>query len=114
MDATGSADYYDDNRKQALEDLQKYYEQTMSDLTDIEDIIDEIEKSLGETLDDISDQMQEQLDAYEQLSDILDHDMKLIQLVFGEDSYSKLEDYYAKKEQNFNSRLDFQKQQVEF
>ena len=114
MDATGSADYYDDNRKQALEDLQKYYEQTMSDLTDIEDIIDEIEKSLGETLDDISDQMQEQLDAYEQLSDTLDHDMKLIQLVFGEDSYSKLEDYYAKKEQNFNSRLDFQKQQVEF
>lgn len=114
MDATGSADYYDDNRKQALEDLQKYYEQTMSDLTDIEDIIDEIEKSLGETLDDISDQMQEQLDAYEQLSDTLDHDMKLIQLVFGENSYSKLEDYYAKKEQNFNSRLDFQKQQVEF
>lgn len=114
MDATGSADYYDDNRKKALEDLQKYYEQTMSDLTDIEDIIDEIEKSLGETLDDISDQMQEQLDAYEQLSDTLDHDMKLIQLVFGEDSYSKLEDYYAKKEQNFNSRLDFQKQQVEF
>lgn len=114
MDATGSADYYDDNRKQALEDLQEYYEQTMSDLTDIEDIIDEIEKSLGETLDDISDQMQEQLDAYEQLSDTLDHDMKLIQLVFGEDSYSKLEDYYAKKEQNFNSRLDFQKQQVEF
>ena len=114
MDATGSADYYDDNRKQALEDLQKYYEQTMSDLIDIEDIIDEIEKSLGETLDDISDQMQDQLKAYEQLSDTLDHDMKLIQLVFGEDSYSKLEDYYAKKEQNFNSRLDFQKQQVEF
>ena len=114
MDATGSADYYDNDRKKALEDLQKYYEQTMSDLTDIEDIIDEIEKSLGETLDDISDQMQEQLDAYEQLSDTLDHDMKLIQLVFGEDSYSKLEDYYAKKEQNFNSRLNFQKQQVEF
>lgn len=114
MDATGSAGSYDDDRKQALEDLQKYYEQTMSDLTDIEDIIDEIEKSLGETLDDISDQMQDQLKAYEQLSDTLDHDMKLIQLVFGEDSYSKLEDYYAKKEQNFNSRLDFQKQQVEF
>lgn len=114
MDATGSADSYDENRKQALEDLQKYYEQTMSDLTDIEDIIDEIEKSLGETLDDISDQMQDQLKAYEQLSNTLDHDMKLIQLVFGEDSYSKLEDYYAKKEENFNSRLDFQKQQVEF
>ena len=114
MDATGSADYYDNDRKKALEDLQKYYEQTMSDLTDIEDIIDEIEKSLGETLDDISDQMQDQLKAYEQLSNTLDHDMKLIQLVFGEDSYSKLEDYYAKKEQNFNSRLDFQKQQVEF
>lgn len=114
MDATGSAGSYDDNRKQALEDLQKYYEQTMSDLTDIEDIIDEIEKSLGETLDDISDQMQDQLKAYEQLSNTLDHDMKLIQLVFGENSYSKLEDYYAKKEQNFNSRLDFQKQQVEF
>lgn len=114
MDATGSADSYDKNRKKALEDLQKYYEQTMSDLTDIEDVIDEIEKSLGETLDDISDQMQDQLKAYEQLSDTLDHDMKLIQLVFGEDSYSKLEDYYAKKEQNLNSRLDFQKQQVEF
>lgn len=114
MDATGSAGSYDDDRKRALEDLQKYYEQTMSDLTDVKNIIDDIEKSLGETLDDISDQMQDQLKAYEQLSDILDHDMKVIQLVFGEDSYSKLEDYYAKKEQNFNSRLDFQKQQVEF
>ena len=48
------------------------------------------------------------------ISDLIEHDMEVISLVYGEQSYSQLAKYYDKQQQNFNNQLDFQRQQADF
>ena len=118
MDEGGVANIYgkDDTeyRKQALEDLKNYYEQLMSDLTDIHDLSDEIHESYVDMIDEAQEKFDEQIETFERVNELLEHDKNVISMIYGEDSYSILSQYYDKQEENYNKQLDFQKQQVEF
>lgn len=114
MDRTGWSDFYGDNRAQGLEDLKSYNDQLMKSMEDVEDLIEEIKKSYLDMIDEAADKFQDQVDMYEQVKDIIDHDMNIIQLVYGEDSYADLEKYYQMQEDNNNKQLDFLRQQKDF
>ena len=114
IEATGTSSIYGDNEAQALEDLKTYYEQLMSDLTDVHDLIDEIRESYLDMMDEAQEKFDEQVETYEYIRDLLTHDMDLITMVYGDESYDKLVDFYQKQEENYNKQIDFQKQQKEF
>ena len=114
MDTNGWSNVYGDNRTAALDDLKKYYEELMSNLTDVLELQKEIHESYIDMMDEAQDRFDEQIKAYEMISDLIEHDMEVISLVYGEESYGQLAKYYDKQQQNFNSQLDFQRQQVEF
>ena len=86
----------------------------MSDLTDVEDLVEEIKDSYLDMMDEAADKFSDQINLYEQVKDIIDHDMNVIELVYGEDSYKDLEEYYQKQEDNYNAMIDFQRQQKDF
>lgn len=65
-------------------------------------------------MDEANEKFGEQIAAYQQVSDLIQHDMNVISLVYGEESYSALSKFYDKQEENNNKQLDFQKQQIEF
>ena len=102
------------NQKLALEELQKYYEQLMKDLEDVHDLTDEIRESYVDMLDEAQDKFDEQVEAFETINDLLEHDKNVISMIYGEESYSALSQFYERQEENYNKQLDFQKQQVEF
>lgn len=104
---------YQDGYKLALEDLKNYYTEAMGHMENLDEIITDIKNSLVEIMEQVSQEMEKQLDAYKFISDTLDHDMALIKLISGEQSYSELDNYFKQKEENLNSQLDFQRQQVE-
>ena len=114
MDRTGWSDFYGDNRAKGLEDLKSYNDQLMKSMEDVEDLIEEIKKSYLDMMDEAADKFQDQVDMYEQVKDIIDHDMNIIKLVYGEDSYADLEKYYQMQEDNNNKQLDFLRQQKDF
>lgn len=109
----GKSNIYGDNMQTALEELEKYYKQSMSDLEELQDTIEEIEESFIDMMDKVADEMSKQNDLYSMLSDTLDHDMEVIKLAYGDTSYQELESYFAQKEENLRNQLDFQRQQVE-
>lgn len=118
MDENGVANVYGKDgteyRKQALEDLQNYYQQLMSDLTNIHDLSDEIHESYVDMIDEAQEKFDEQIETFEKVNELLEHDKNVISMIYGEESYSALAQYYDKQEENNNKQLDFQKQQVEF
>ena len=114
IEATGTSSIYGDNEAQALEDLKTYYEQLMSDLTDVHDLIDEIKESYLDMMDEAQEKFDEQVETYEYIRDLLTHDMDLITMVYGDEAYDKLVDFYEKQEDNYNKQLDFQRQQKDF
>lgn len=114
MDETGWSQVYGDNRVQALEDLKTYYDQLRNDLTDINTLIKDIQQSYVNMMEEASGAFEEQVKTYKQISSLLEHDMKIVKLVNGENSYAELDKYYEKLEKNNRKQLDFQKQEVEF
>lgn len=114
MDSTGWSDVYGDNRTQALEDLKTYYTQLMSDMTDLQALSDEIHESYMDMMDEAQEKFDEQIEAYETIGSLIEHDMNVISLVYGEESYGALSQFYEKQEENNNKALDFQRQQVDF
>ena len=114
IEATGTSSIYGDNEAQALEDLKTYYEQLMSDLTDVHDLVDEIRESYLDMMDEAQEKFDEQVETYEYIRDLLTHDMDLITMVYGDESYDKLVDFYQKQEENYNKQIDFQRQQKDF
>lgn len=114
MDETGWSQVYGDNRVQALEDLKTYYDQLRNDLTDINTLIEDIQQSYVNMMEEARGAFEEQVKTYKQISSLLEHDMKIVKLINGEDSYAELDKYYEKLEKNNRKQLDFQKQEVEF
>ena len=114
MDKTNNSAIYGNNRTAALDDLKKYYEELMSNLTDVLELQKEIHESYIDMMDEAQEKFDEQIETYEMISDLIEHDMEVISLVYGEQSYGQLAKYYDKQQQNFNSQLDFQKQQADF
>lgn len=102
------------NRKQALDDLKEYYTQLMDSMTNLQELSEEIHQSYLDMMDETQEKFNEQLDTYGKLSDMISHDMNLTSLIFGEDSYSLLADFYKKQKENSLEQLDFQRKQVDF
>lgn len=118
MDEGGIAKFYGEDgtndRAKALEDLQKYYEQLMSDLEAIHDLSDEIHESYVDMIREAQEKFDEQISTFETIDSLIEHDKNVISMIYGEEAYSALSQFYDRQEENYNKQLDFQKQQVEF
>ena len=110
----GEDNIYGDNRQQALEDLKTYYEQLMSDLVDVTELQKEAHQAYLDMVDEAQEKFDEQVETFEQISSLVEHDMKLIELINGDEAYDKMARYYDIQQTNYNRQLDFQRQQVEF
>jgi hypothetical protein len=107
MDKTGWSDIYGDDRSQALEDLQTYYEKLIESQEDFNDLIDDIQDYYVDTIKKANDAFDDQVDTYEYIGDLLEHDMKVVKLIYGDEAYSKMSTYYDKIETNNNNQLSF-------
>lgn len=114
IESGGWANNYGDNQAQALEDLKTYYEQLMDQLGEVQDLVDSIKESYLDMIDEAVDAFDKQVDQYEYINDLLAHDIDLIKLLYGEDSYSEMEKYYSQIENNNNKELDFLKKRVAY
>ena len=114
IDATGTSSVYGDNKAQAMEDLQKYYTELMSQLEDVHDLVDEIGEAYLDMIDEANEKFDEQIEKYETVSDLIEHNMKVIELLNGDDAYSQLSKYYELQERNNLKQLDFHRQEVAF
>ena len=114
MDTNGWSNVYGDNRTAALDDLKKYYEELMDNLQDVLKLQQEIHESYMDMMDEAQEKFDEQIKSYEMISDLIDHDMQVISLVYGDEAYAQLARYYDKQQDNYNSQLDFQRQQADF
>lgn len=114
MDRGIMSNFYGDNKVAAFEDLKKYYGQLMEDLTAVEELSKEVKQSYLDMMDKAQEDFDKQISKYEQITDLIDHDMKLIELLHGDKSYEAFDTYYKKQEKNYNQQLDFQKRQMDF
>ena len=110
----GRDNVFGDDKQQGLDVLKEDYEQLMESLSNLVDLQDELYENIIEEIDIVQEKFDDQIESYEAITDMIEHDMKLIQLLYGEDSYGELAQYYEMQQKNYEKQLEFQQQQKDF
>jgi len=97
-----------------MEDLKGDLSELMNQMEDMEGLIDDIDNAYLDTIDDVADQFDKQIEDYEYVRDLLEHDMNLLTLLYGDRNYAAMDKYYAELAKNNNEQLDSLKQQSAF
>ena len=114
MDQGLSSKKYGDNRAQAVEDLRKYLDGLSDSMESVEKLFESIENATYDLIDQTDAAFDRQVDNYDYISDVIEHDVDTVKLLYGEDSYQALARFYKKAEQNNNKELDFLNKQRNF
>lgn len=114
MQAGGTSNIYGNNLAQAKEDLEDYMKQQMDDLQDIQDLVDDIKDNYLDALDDAKDKMDDQIDQYERVNDLIEHNVKLVELLYGDKAYDTMNKYYDLQKANNERELQSLKMQQDY
>jgi len=86
----------------------------MQQMQDVESLIDSIDEAYLNTIDDIMDQFDKQINDYKLIGELIEHDMDLLSLLYGDRNYDAMDKYYSTLRDNNLQQLDSLKQQRDF
>ena len=113
MQAGGTSSLYGTDQSKAFDDLNNYRDQLMDQLESVEDLKEQIEASYLQMIDKIADKLSDIADDYKQIDSLIQHDMNLIKMVYGENSFDKLALYFDQKVTNDMGALAQARQEQE-
>lgn len=99
------------DRQSWLEEIGKVSKDLEGQMEGFKEKVDEIKESIFDTIDAVQDAFDEQMDEYEYLGDLINHNMKIAEMMYGDQAYDQMAKYYDKIEQNNNKQLEFLRQQ---
>ena len=110
-----SADYLNEtlknmtvtDRQARLEQIQKVMDDLQGQMEDFKSLADDIKESIFDTIDATQDAFDQQMDEYEYIGDLINHNIKVTESLFGDQAYDKMAKYYDRIEENNNKQLDF-------
>ena len=105
--------YYNDFAS-AYEDLQKYTEELMKKGEDIADIQEDIKDNWMDAIDDAQDAFDTQIDDYEQINDLIEHNLDMLETLYGDEAYDQAAALYQQQANNSMQQLNFLKQETDF
>ena len=100
------------DRAAQLEKVKKIFDDLQDQMEGFKEIADEIKqlekvKEIFDAIDAAQDAFDEQMDEYEYLGDLIDHNMKITEMFFGDEAYDQMAKFYDRIEENNNAQLDF-------
>ena len=99
-----------DDMQSALDDLTDTYEELMTELEDIEDLEDDLLDNYLDGIDNVNEALEEQKENYELIADQIDHDISLIETLYGDDAYEQMDEYYTKQLTHVQAQLSAQQE----
>ena len=108
IDAGGTSAIFgagEDARGKAYKELQDYMKKYKDSLEKMRDLQEQVQQAYINALDQAKDKFDEHIEQYERLSDLIEHNVKLTQLLYGEQAYATLDKYYKYQEQINTNRL---------
>ena len=99
-----------DDMQSALDDLTDTYEELMTELEDIEDLEDDLLDNYLDSIDNVNEALENQKENYELIADQIDHDISLIETLYGDDAYEQMDEYYTKQLSHVQAQLSAQQE----
>ena len=97
---------------QATEDLQTYQKKLMDSLEEVQDKQEEIQEFYLDSIDKAKDKMDEVVEQYERINDLVEHNIKLTELLYGDNAgYDIRDSYYSRQSLNNSQMIQTLRQQ---
>lgn len=107
IESTGWSERFGDNVNAAKEAQKEAQDNLRQALMDEQDAIKNIKDAYLSMIDKAQEKWDEQVESYNKLSNLINHDMNIIKLLYGEDkSYAMLDQYYKKQNEYNQQQLD--------
>lgn len=100
INQSGFSSVYGDNKKQALDDLSQYRESLEGDLQSVLDLIEQIKQNIIKAIEQVQEGFENRQKYYDHISGLLDHDLKLVELIYGDKAYQKMQNLYKMQYEN--------------
>ena len=113
MEETGTSSVYGDNKQKLLEDLKAANDQLMEDMTNFEELVEQVNQEYLKAIDNAASTFETLNKEFEYTSSLIQHDMKIIQQLYGDD-YAAMDKYYDKQTKNYNDQLSSQKEMISY
>lgn len=94
-----------DDMASAVDDLKESYKELMTELENLEDLEQNVADAFLDSIDAVNDALDKNKEAYEFLGKQIDHDINLIQKLYGDDAYDLMDTYYEKQLTNIQAEL---------
>lgn len=95
------------DRAAQLEKVKEIFNDLQDQMKGFKEIADEIKKSIFNAIDAAQDAFDEQMNEYKYLGDLIDHNMKITKMFFGDEAYDQMAKFYDRIEENNNAQLNF-------
>lgn len=106
--------WHKNNLDKALEDLDKYTDDFIDKMEEIQNLFVDARQTFIDAWGYYGDELNRQVKRYETITNSIEHNKNVITLLYGDEAYSKLNDWYNLETQVNESRLNYQKQQVDY
>ena len=107
IESTGWSERFGDNVNAAKEAQKEAQNNLRQALMDEQDAIKKIKDAYLSMIDEAQGKWNEQIEAYNKLSNLINHDMNIVKLLYGEDkAYAQLDQYYKKQNEYNQQQLD--------
>jgi len=77
-------------------------------------LIDDIDEAYLDTVDDVEKQFDKQIEDYEYIEELIQHNIDLLSLLYGDRNYDAMDKYYSTLEKNNIKQLDSLRKQRDF
>ena len=114
INSGGVSSIFGTDKAKAEEELKETTSTLMKSMQDYQDILDDVKQSFFDMIDKAEDAFDEQKGEYQFLGKLINHDKKLIELLYGKDSAGKLSQYYQQQREADDKELDFLRREKEF
>ena len=114
INTLGYSEIYGDNKQQAMQDLTSDVKDLQGILISINDYVDQIDQAYLDTIEDAQKHFDDQIKDYKFVQGLLNKDMDLLQLLYGDKNYAAMDKYYSQLNENHKNELDFLKQEAAF
>lgn len=112
FEQTGSSDIFGEDSGDLYEVAKDVFDQAADMMIDFEGQIDDLRDSILDAIDDIADRMEDRMNAYENITDELEHQSDIIQLLHGENAYEEINKVLQAQQGNYQAQMSEMKQQL--
>lgn len=114
INKTGTSSIFGDDKQAALDNLDEQMSNLMDHMSELTDLQKQISEAYLDMIDEVGEAFDEQIESYEYVGDLINHNMNMIKLVNGEDAYAEMAQVYKEQKENNLSIMKSQKAAVDY